>query len=390
MQTRRTLLCGGAVLVLTSLGYRAWDRGVFSAQSGSAYAPWAAWQGSRTEGARRPLHAAILAANPHDTQPWLFAAEGNTLTVFADRSRNLGTMDPFRREMHLGLGCAIENIAVAARAFGLDADVAPAAGTLSLSQSDEVITVAQIALRPAATQPDALYDAIPNRHTNRGAFLPDRPIPPSLLQHFAQILSDDLVKVVFVSDRSAHADLGAIMVEATEHIIADPVMSADSARWFRTGRHEIEAHRDGVTMDTAGLSPLMLLAAKMLPDVGAEAADQAWLAMTRDTQVPSAPVLGIIFVRNRFDMVQAVAAGRAWQRLHLTATAAGLAAQPINQPIEMADRNRMLGKPDGFAPAISKFAGTQGWDATFSFRLGHAERGAAPSPRRALAEVMRT
>ncbi len=389
MRTRRTILSGAGALVLAGLGYRAWDRGVFSAGTGPAYAPWTVWQGDGANGARRPLHAAILAANPHDTQPWLFAAKDNAITVFADRSRNLGTMDPFRREMHLGLGCAVENIVVAARAFGLDAMVTSAGGTLSRSPGNDVMTAAQIALRPAAMRPDALYHAIPHRHTNRGAYLPDHALPAEQLMRFARMISDDSVKVVFVSDRAAHADLGALMVEATQHIIADSQMSADSARWFRTGRRDIEARRDGVTMDTAGLSPAMLLAAKLLPDFDARTTDQGWLSMTRDMQIPSAPVLGIVFVRDRFDMAQAIGAGRAWQRLHLAATAAGLAAQPINQPVEMADRNRMLGRPDSFAPALSKFAGARGWDATFSFRMGYAERDAGPSPRRPLADVMK-
>lgn len=388
MTSRRWVLAGGAgALVLAGLGYRAWQRGVFSAGTGPAYAPWAAWQGTVGDGARRPLHAAILAANPHDTQPWLFAPTGDTITVFADRARNLGTMDPFRREMHLGLGCATENIVVAARAFGFDTEVAPAAGTLSLSSGPAPVMAAQIQLTPARARPDALYHAIPHRHTNRGAFRPDRAIPAAQLQKLTDLVSSGEVHVAFVSDHGARAELGALMVEATQHIIDDAQMSADSARWFRTGAHEIEAHRDGVTMDTAGLSPAMLLAAKMLPDVDARTADESWLSMTRDMQIPSAPLLGVIFVRDRFDMMQAIGAGRAWQRLHLAATAAGLSAQPVNQPVEMADRNRMLGKADTFGPALSKFIGAPGWDATFCFRMGHADRAAAPSPRRPLDAV---
>ena len=49
----------------------------------------------------------------------------------------------------------------------------------------------------------------------------------------------------------------------------------------------------------------------------------------------------------------------------------------------------MLGKPDSFAPALSKFAGAPGWDATFAFRMGFAERAAGPSPRRPLRDVMK-
>ncbi len=166
-------------------------------------------------------------------------------------------------------------------------------------------------------------------------------------------------------------------------------MSADSARWFRTGRREVGAHRDGVTLDAAGVSPQMTALAKLLPDMSAKTSDAYWLAMTRDVQVPTAPALGIVFVRDRLDMADAIAAGRVWQRLHLAATAAGLAAQPLNQPVERADRDRALGQPDDFGRELAKFAGEPGWEATFVFRLGIPERPAPPSPRRALEEVVR-
>jgi len=167
-------------------------------------------------------------------------------------------------------------------------------------------------------------------------------------------------------------------------------MSADSARWYRTGRREIAAHRDGVTIDTAGLSPLVIATAKFMPDLDAQSADRYWLAATKDTELATAPVLGVILVRDRLDMRSAIAAGRAWQRLHLGATAEGLAAQPLNQPVECTDRSAMIGKSDSFGPAIIKLAAAPGWEPTFVFRLGVAERPANRSPRRALSEVLRS
>ena len=166
-------------------------------------------------------------------------------------------------------------------------------------------------------------------------------------------------------------------------------MSADSARWIRTGARDVEAHRDGVTADAAGASPLMTALAKLLPDMGAATIDRYWLAMTRETQIPTAPALGLLFVRDRLDMAQAIAAGRAWQRLHLALTAAGYAAQPLNQPVERVDRDQELGRGDDFARALAKFSEEPGWEATFVFRLGVAEREAPPSPRRPLEAALR-
>jgi nitroreductase len=390
MQTRRILLAGGVVaLALGGLGYRAWDRGVWSGGKGEAYLPWSDWRGDPSDGIKRPLRAAILASNPHDTQPWLFEIGGNTITLFADRARNLGTFDPFRREMHLGLGAAVENLVLAARAFGFAADILPADGMLSLSPDDTITSAASIVLTPTPPTQDALFHAIPNRHTNRGPYRPDQSISAESLRRFSDLTTDDTVRVVFIDDKYARNELGALIVEATNRIVGDPEMSTDSARWFRTGRREIAAHRDGVTVDTAGASVFLTATSKLLPDLDASSADQYWLSMTRATQVPTAPVLGMLLVRNRLDMRSAIQAGRAWQRLHLAATAEGLAAQPLNQPVECIDRDAMLGKAGGFGLPLAKFAGATGWEPTFIFRLGVAERATVPSPRRALEQVLR-
>ena len=390
---RRALLIGGGAavgLVCAGSVYRAWDRGVWSSGQGIAYAPWQDWQGQAADGFKRPLRAAILASNPHDTQPWLFAIADSAITVFADRSRHLGSFDPFRREMHLGLGAAVENLVLAAGAFGWAADVVPADGTLGLSPDDTPVAAVQISLTPMPPARNALFDAIPNRHTHRGPYRADQSVGGERLQRLAALAASDAVRVVFVEDANARGELAALIVAATERIIGDPQMSADSARWYRTGRREIAAHRDGVTVDTAGLSPLVTATAKLMPDLDAQSADRYWLAATKDTELATAPVLGVILVRDRLDMRSAIAAGRAWQRLHLGATAEGLAAQPLNQPVECTDRSAMIGKSDSFGPAIVKLAAAPGWEPTFVFRLGVAERPASRSPRRALSEVLRS
>jgi nitroreductase len=389
---RRGFLVGGGAfaLALAAVGYRAWNRGVGAAGEGPAYEPWRTWEGGLEDGLLRPLRAAILAANPHDTQPWAFAVGPEAIEVFADRSRNLGSFDPFRREMHLGLGAAIENLAVAARAYGMSAEVEPTEGALTPSPDDAPFRAARVVLRPRSAAFDALTAAIPIRHTNRGPYRPDQPLGPDRLQRLADLAASAEARIAFVTDAAARRDLGAVIIEATGRIIDDPEMSADSARWFRTGAREIAAHRDGVTLDAAGLSPPMTALAKLLPDMSAQSSDKYWLGMTRDVQLPTAPALGVLFVRDRLDMGEAIAAGRAWQRLHLAATAAGLAAQPLNQPVERADRDRALGRPDEFGRELPKFSAEPGWEATFVFRLGVPERPAPPSPRRGLEEVLRT
>jgi hypothetical protein len=162
----------------------------------------------------------------------------------------------------------------------------------------------------------------------------------------------------------------------------------DSFRWIRTGRRDVLAHRDGITIDTSGTSRLMTVAAKLLPDLGAKRLDRIWVDTTRDVHTATAAVFGMILIHDRLDMAQSIAAGRAWQRLHLAATAQGLAAQPLNQPVEMIDRHQMVGRQDEFGPALARLAPESGWEPTFVFRLGYAAREAPRSPRRPVSDVV--
>jgi len=392
MTTRRALIGGGAVgaLALAGLGVRGWDRGVFELEENPAYWPWHDWQGYASDGSHRALRAAILAANAHDSQPWQFQAWENGIVIIASRRRNLGSFDPFRREMHLSLGAATENFVLAARAYGIDPQVMPYEGRLEAEPGNAPVAAVFVGLAQGTPSRDRLVDAIAQRHTNRGPYHPDRGVDGKQLDAFANLVSDDTAQVAFVTDPVARAEMGALVVEATHQRVSDLQMSQDSARWFRTGRREIEEHRDGITLDASGLSPLMIAGAKMLPDIDAASADRYWLDLTRDVQIPSAPVLGAIFVADRLDMKTSIVAGRAWQRLHLALTGAGLSAQPMNQPVERVDRDAMHGRTNNYGSAIAQLCSMQGMEPTFVFRLGYAHKPAGPSPRRPLGWVLRT
>ena len=111
---------GIAVVIVGGTVWRAFSNGVFSIGQGPAYEPWRDWKAESQEGAG-PLSlvaSAILAANPHNTQPWLFVVNSNRIELFAAINRNIGAIDPYLREMYEGLGCALENLVLAAEAKG--------------------------------------------------------------------------------------------------------------------------------------------------------------------------------------------------------------------------------------------------------------------------------
>lgn len=389
---RDALAFGGATIFLASMGgmLRAADPLGRPLPEGDAYAPWRLWNDPSIAGTPLALVAAgVLAANPHDTQPWLFGVSANGIEIFADLSRNLGAMDAYVREMHLGLGCAIENMRLAAGPNGYAVEVEATPGSLTaLDEREAPVHAATLRLtRRERTAPDSLYRAIPDRHTNRYAYDRDRALPEDWRRFASHADVGDDVRVFLFEDGEPRRLFDAAVVEATEAIIADKTMIADSDRWFRNSSAQIDAHRDGPTLDAAGLSSLTLLFARLFP-VSPETSHKAWLDQTRDVQLASAPLVGLIAVRDRYERASAIAAGCTWQRLHLSATAQGVAMQPLNQPVEMIDRERQAGRDPSWAARLARLTGAD-WQATFSFRAGYAPETAPASPRRRLKDVLR-
>jgi hypothetical protein len=361
VMNRRSLCLGlgnGMVLAFSGGVLRVED-GAGALPDGEAYSLWQLWNDKSLRGTPLALvAAAVLAANPHDTQPWLFHVRNDAIEIYADLSRNLGAMDAFVREMHLGIGCAIQNALLAAPSNGFAAELEVVSGSLlSLGERHAPVLAATLRLakqRPAA--PDSLYRAIPERHTNRYAYDRARGVAPEWREFARHADVNDDVRVFLFDDGPSRSQLDAAVVEATETIIADETMIADSDRWFRISRADIEAHRDGPTLDAAGLSTFTYWMARLLP-LSPQTDHQGWLSQTRDKQVPSAPVAGLIAARDRYDRACTIAAGRTWQRLHLSATAHGIAMQPLNQPIEMIDRERQTGRGKKWEQRIAALTG---------------------------------
>ena len=357
--------------------------------SGDAYAPWTTWDDPSLKGTPFALvAAAVLAANPHDTQPWLFRVADDAIEVYADASRNLGAMDPYLREMHLGLGCAVKNMTLSGPPNGYAVRVEAVPGALTdLVQRDRPVLAATLRLskeQPGAADP--LYRAIPERHTNHYSYDRSRLLDPEWMEfrpssrrrrRRARDSPRRRRRARPAGSGRDRRDPGDHRRRAHDRRQRPLVPNIPSRNRRAQGRPDARG---------GGLSFLALTYARFFP-VSAKTSHDAWLSQTRDTQVGSAPVLGLIAVRDRYDRAQTIAAGRCWQRLHLDATPNGVALQPVNQPVEMIDRERQLGQVGEFARRITALTGSDS-QATFSFRAGKCSRSGVSSLRRRLADAL--
>jgi nitroreductase len=397
VSTRRQFLRAGTVTLAVggaALAYRAADQGVFAVSRGTAYALWRTWE--RTGGIEPVVAAGILAANAHDSQPWRFRVEVTAgppdepreavVEIFRDPDRLLGAFDPFQREVHASIGCAVENIVVTAGARGYRAtvDLLPGGAGPDL--------LARVGLARGPAEPTDLAGAVPRRHTNRFPYQPEA-VPAALIAGLDDRLADlGGISVRWLTDDGDLQTFREETVLATEAFIADEDLSRDSHAWFRHSWAELQDEASGLTLDGSVASRPFAAAAKLLPETSLSQANSGFLATTR-RGVTSSPLAAVI-VADESPAADPTGAreawlrtGRAWQRLHLALTAEDLVAQPLSQLTELADRERVLGVAPRFGEVLDDLAGP-GVLPMMCFRVGYPTRDATPTPRRPLVEVV--
>jgi nitroreductase len=354
------------------------DSAALDPGGGHAYDPWRHWQDD--PGPLGAVGAAILAANPHNTQPWTFRLTDGAVDVFADPRRTIGSVDPYRREQHVGLGCAVENLALACRARGLR----PAVTLLPVGDADRV---AHVALTPAPPHRSGLYDAIGSRHTDRGPYA-ERPVPAATLAGLVDTTDLPGVSLTWITGPAPMREMGRLLVDAASAVIDDAQQSRDGFAWFRGDNDALQRHRDGLTLDAQGLSPLVLAVGKLLPASSRAAGDRFWVTQTRSVHTKTAAAYAVITASDPDDRATQLVAGRLLQRIHLTATTRGIALQHMNQITERMDAERTAEAEATFGARFAELLPT-GARPVVTFRVGYPDRAARRSPRRPVTDVLR-
>ena len=69
------------------------------------------------------VNFAVLAPSSHNSQPWRFRIAGNSIIVEPEFRRALPASDKNNRQLFISIGCAVENIIIAAYYFGYKTSV---------------------------------------------------------------------------------------------------------------------------------------------------------------------------------------------------------------------------------------------------------------------------
>jgi hypothetical protein len=182
------------------------------------------------------LRYATLAANSHNTQAWRFALTDASAGILPDYERRTPVVDPDDHHLFASLGCAVENLSLAARASGRSGDVA----------FDETHGgVVALSLATGAAVESKLFQAIPQRQCTRslysGAAVPAEQL--KLLEEAARI---DGVDLILITDRDRLETVLDYLIAANSAQISNAAYVAELKRWIRFNPAAALAARDGL------------------------------------------------------------------------------------------------------------------------------------------------
>jgi len=311
------------------------------------------------------LRYAVRAPSSHNSQPWLYRADGDALLLYADRTRTLPVVDPDDRELVISCGAALFYLRVAIRHFGYDDRVE------LLPDPDEPDLLARIELGEAHApryDENLLFWATAKWRTNRHAFAP-RPVPQDLLAVLEDAAAAEGALLTILDAESERHTLAELISEADRRQFADRRFRRELAKWVHPSRSRAHDGMPAYALELpAVLSPVAPLALRTF-DVGkAVAAHEHKLV----DHAPALLVLGTAADTTR----DWLAAGQALAHVLLRAAQDEVSASFLNQPVEIPE----------LRPRIADLAGGRGVP-QLVLRMGYGAE-IRPTPRRAVGEVL--
>ena len=305
---------------------------------------------------------ASKAPSGHNTQPWFFTLGADAITITPDFSKRLPVVDPDDRELFISLGCAAENLRIAANHYGYATTTAvSAAGTITV----------RLDKQPGA-QLDPLFAQIPLRQTNRARY-DGRNIPQALLDGIlAAAQSDDTVRLrVWDKNAPQFAQLAELVMDGNRAQLGDEAFKRELLSWIRFNKAHSERTLDGLSYAVMG--------APNLPAWISRPIIRAMLNAKRQNRSDRAKIASSSHLLLIASTEDNPATWLATGRTLLALTQHGIAHAYLNQPCEVPAQRTQLAQ----LPALG------GKQPQILLRLGYAA--AMPySQRRAVASVIQT
>lgn len=309
------------------------------------------------------IRYATKAPSGHNTQPWHFSFSENTISIKPNFEVALPVVDQDNRELYISLGCATENLLIAATHFGYEAQVI---------QRDNSMIKVELTKSDQLTE-DALFYQIERRQNNRRVYN-GKIINEELLKTLQSVPMDENIKIHFTEIGSPLADtLTQYIAKGNEIQMNDKSFREELLSWMRFNSAQVKQRGDGLSYKVFG-SP-------SLPEMLAKPIIRLFLKPDKQNQSDMKKIRSsshlVLFTTMHNTTEEWIELGQLLQRLTLTATQSGIASAFCNQLCEVAS----------LAKELQKSLPINGGFPTLLLRIGYASL-MPYSPRKKLEDVI--
>jgi hypothetical protein len=300
---------------------------------------------SADPGLKDLIRMATLAANGHNTQPWTFRLRDGQISILPDFTRRTAVVDPDDHHLFVSLGCATENLVIAAAARGRGSEVVIEAG--AEPQVDILLSSAQ----PGGQE---LYQAIPLRQSTRSVY-DGQQVSTGDLAVLEAAAREEGVSVRFFTEPADRDAILDFAIQGNSAQMDDPAFVRELVAWLRFSPARAVETGDGLFGACSGNPVLPEWIGPTL--FGLVFRKESENDKYRDQIRSSAGIA--VFVGVRADPEHWIRVGRSFQRFALQATALGIRNAHVNQPIEVPSIRpefaRWLGMPDARPDLVIRF-----------------------------------
>ena len=296
-----------------------------------AYAPWLNYEAKANQARdvfpldhpqTELIRYATLAASGHNTQPWKFSflPDSNVIEIHPDFTRRLPSVDPSDRELWISLGCALENLRLAALTLGLSP-------TITYPDTTDFISVQ---LHKDTPQTSPLFQAIPLRQNTRSEY-DGQSLKSQERELLEAVGREPGITLQFLFDPPGVGQLEELVRQGNLSQFADKAFLKELVSWIRFNKREALASLDGLYAPCSGSPQVPRWLGKLF--IESTTPQKQAASDTKKLLSSSGAVVISSAGESKSDWVRT---GQVYERLALTLTSHGLTSAFLNQPIEVA------------------------------------------------------
>ncbi|MFP2997320.1 nitroreductase [Spongiivirga sp. MCCC 1A20706] len=271
------------------------------------------------------IYYATKAPSTHNTQPWKFRVDEEGILILPDLSHALSKIDASHRELYISLGCALQNLLIAAREFNFKPSFE------FITTYTNTINIKIRLEREGRDTSATLFQFIDERQTNRTIYNGTK-IHPIIIDKLVNIKKEEGTHIYsFEKESESFKKLTDLIIEANSILMNDDEYKEEVVDWIRFNMKDALETKDGLNYETVGTIPVPKVLGKTIAKYIMNEKRQNKYDLKK---IDSSSHM-VLFTADENNEKAWIKLGMTLQRFLLHTTKKGIAVAFINPPCEV-------------------------------------------------------